>query len=168
MGRSHKTGTAWIAGFKILKGLILLTVSLGLLPLVHADIATFFSRLFETLRLDADSRILHGVILKIDALQPHDVLMASLVSMAFAAVLLTEGIGLWYQMSWAAYVAVVSTSLFIPFEIYELVAQVTVMRMLLLIVNLAIVWYLVAQLKHHTLRSRRRSVRSLAREETSA
>jgi len=149
----HLAGAELIAGFKIVKGLVLLTVSLGLLPLIHADLATFTSRLFEEFRLNADSRILHGLILKIDALQPHDVLMASLVGSAFAAVLLTEGLGLHFQMSWAAYLAVVSTGLFIPFEILELLEEVSATRVLLLIVNVVIVWYLITQLKHHTFRT---------------
>jgi len=153
MRKRQQAGTELIAGFKIAKGLVLLTVSLGLLPLIHADIATFFSRLFEELRLNADSRILHSLILSIDALQPHDVLMASLVGLAFSAILLTEGMGLHFHMSWAAYMAVVSTSLFIPFEIFELLEEVSGTRVLLLIVNVVIVWYLITQLKHHTFRT---------------
>jgi hypothetical protein len=34
---------ALIAGFKVVKGLLLLLVGLGLLKLVHAEIATLFS-----------------------------------------------------------------------------------------------------------------------------
>jgi uncharacterized membrane protein (DUF2068 family) len=64
-------------------------------------------------------------------------------------------------MSWAAYLAVISTSLFIPFELYELLERVTVLRVALLVLNLVIVLYLIAQLKHHTFSIRRRTVRSL-------
>src|SRR5438094_957084 len=114
MTKQHHTGMALIAGFKVAKGVLLLLVGLGLLKLVHAEIATLFSQLLEALHLNADSRILHNLILKVDALQPHSVLVISLVSMAYAALLLTEGVGLWFEFSWAAYLTVISTSLF-PF-----------------------------------------------------
>src|SRR5438046_4950915 len=119
MTKQHHTGMALIAGFKVAKGVLLLLVGLGLLKLVHAEIATLFSQLLEALHLNADSRILHNLILKVDALQPHSVLVISLVSMAYAARLLTEGVGLWFEFSWAAYLTVISRSLFPPFEIYE-------------------------------------------------
>jgi hypothetical protein len=67
--RSHQTGLAAIAVFKLVKGVLLLLVGLGLLKLMHADIATLFSRLIEALHLNADSRIFHALVLKVDALQ---------------------------------------------------------------------------------------------------
>ena len=152
--RSHQTGLAVIAVFKIVKGLLLLLVGLGLLQLMHAEIATLFSQLIEALHLNADSRIIHALVLNVDALQPHTVLVAGLVSLGYAGMLLLEGIGLWLERSWAAYLTVISTSLLLPFELYEVIAQVSLLRVGVLILNLVIVLYLVVQLKHHTLRSR--------------
>ena len=83
--------------------------------------------------------------------------------MGYAAIFLTEGIGLWYEMSWAAYLAVNSTSFFIPFEVYELLDRITVLRMGILLLNLAIVAYLIRELKRHTLRSRRRKTQKMLR-----
>ena len=154
MTKQHHTGMALIAGFKVAKGVLLLLVGLGLLKLVHAEIATLFSQLLEALHLNADSRILHNLVLKVDALQPHSVLVISLVSMAYAALLLTEGVGLWFEFSWAAYLTVISTSLFLPFEFYEVVERITTLRIGVLLLNLVIVLYLVTQLKHHALRAR--------------
>lgn len=45
---------------------------MGQLKLMHADIATLFSRLIEALHLNADSRIIHAMVLKVDALQPQN------------------------------------------------------------------------------------------------
>ena len=149
----HQTGLAAIALFKLVKGLLLLLVGFGLLKLMHADIATLFSRLIEALHLNADSRIIHALILKVDALQPHSVLMAGLVSLGYAGMLLLEGIGLWLERSWAAYLTVISTSLLLPFELYEVIDRVSLLRVGVLVLNLVIVLYLVIQLKQHTLRS---------------
>ncbi|MFO0730667.1 MAG: DUF2127 domain-containing protein [Nitrospiraceae bacterium] len=84
---------AAIALFKLLKGGLLLALGLGLLKLVHVEVATVFSLLIEALHLDADSRFIHGMVLRVDALQPHSLQVAALVSLAYAALLTVEGSG---------------------------------------------------------------------------
>lgn len=138
----------------MVKDLLLLFLGLGLLKLVHAEIATLFSLLIEALHVNADSRLIHTLVLKVDALQPHTVLLAGLVSLRYAGMLLVEGIGLWLELTWAAYLTVVSTSLLLPFELYEVIEQVSMLRVGVLLLNLVIVFYLVSQLKRHTFRSR--------------
>jgi uncharacterized membrane protein (DUF2068 family) len=152
--RSHHIGLAVIAVFKVVKGVLLLLIGLGLLKLVHAEIATLFSLLIEALHLNADSRLIHALVLKVDALQSHTVLLAGLVSLGYAGMLLVEGIGLWLELTWAAYLTVVSTSLLLPFELYEVIEQVSMLRVGLLLLNLVIVFYLISQLRRHTLRAR--------------
>jgi uncharacterized membrane protein (DUF2068 family) len=60
----------------------------------------------------------------------------------YGALQLVEGIGLWSLRRWGEYVAVVGTTLFIPFEAYEIAEKVTVLRTLALAVNIAAVLYL--------------------------
>jgi uncharacterized membrane protein (DUF2068 family) len=152
--RTPHTGLAVIAVFKVVKGVLLLLVGLGLLKLVHAEIATLFSLLIEALHLNADSRLIHALVLKVDALQPNSVLLGGLVSLGYAGMLLVEGIGLWLEFTWAAYLTVVSTSLLLPFELYEVIEQVSILRIGVLLLNLVIGAYLVSQLRRHTLRTR--------------
>src|SRR4029077_11678643 len=152
--RSHHTGLAVIAVFKVVKGLLLLLLGLGLLKLVHAEIATLFSLLIEALHLNADSRFIHELVLKVDALQPHSVLLAGLVRLCYAEMLFVGGVGRWAEMAWGASLTVVSTSLLLPFELYEVIERVSMLRVGVLLVNLIIVLYLVSQLKQHTLRAR--------------
>lgn len=52
--RRHQTSLAVMAMFNLVKGALLILVGLGLLKLMYADIATLFSRLIETLPLDAE------------------------------------------------------------------------------------------------------------------
>jgi hypothetical protein len=56
---------------------------------------------------------------------------------------MTEAVGLWLYRRWGEYFAMVATSLGLPYEIYDLVHQVTVPRVLFFAVNLALVLYLV-------------------------
>ncbi|MEQ1795689.1 MAG: DUF2127 domain-containing protein [Nitrospira sp.] len=151
---AHHTGLAAIAVLKLVKGVLVLLLGLGLLKLVHAEIATLFALLIEALHLNADSRLIHTLVLKVDALQPHSVLLAGLVSVGYAGLMLVEGGGLWLEYSWAAYLTVVSTSPLVPVELYEIIEQVTLLRVGALLLNLVIVFYLISQLKHHALRKR--------------
>lgn len=54
-----------------------------------------------------------------------------------------ETIGLWKERRWAEYLTVVATAGFLPFEIRELWERVTVVRLSALVVNLAILVWLV-------------------------
>jgi uncharacterized membrane protein (DUF2068 family) len=150
----HHSGLAAIALFKMAKGLLLLSAGFGLLELLHADIATLFAQLLEALHVNADSRAIHALILRVDELQPHTVLLAGLTGLSYGVMLLVEGIGLWWERSWAAYLTVASTSLLLPVELYELVERITLFRLTLLLVNVLIVWYLIMQLRRHTLGNR--------------
>jgi len=150
---SHRPGLALIAVFKMVKGLLLSVVGVGLLELMHAEIATLFSLLIEALHLNVDSRVVHAAVLKVDALQPHSLLVMAIVSLCYAGLLLVEGFGLWLEVSWAAYLTVISTSLLLPFEFYEVLQRPSGLRIGVLLLNLVIVLYLIRQLKHHTLHS---------------
>ena len=61
---------------------------------------------------------------------------------AYAALEGVEAIGLWYQKRWAEYLTFIATTLFIPLEIYELTLTVSPFKVIALLVNLAIVIYL--------------------------
>ena len=53
-----------------------------------------------------------------------------------------EAVGLWYQRRWAEYLTFIVTTSFIPLEVYELIHKFTPLKVFALVVNLAIVIYL--------------------------
>ena len=68
--------------------------------------------------------------------------MLLITAVAYAVVETTEAVGLWHEKRWAEYLTVVATAGFLPFEILELVDKVTVLRLGALVVNLAVLVYL--------------------------
>jgi len=62
---------------------------------------------------------------------------------AYALVELIEGIGLWLLKRWGEYFAMVVTSVGIPYEIYDLTAKITPLRLIAFAINVALVVYLV-------------------------
>jgi uncharacterized membrane protein (DUF2068 family) len=61
---------------------------------------------------------------------------------ALAVIELVEAVGLWYQQRWAEYLTFVVTAAFLPLEVYELSRTVSPFKVIALVVNLAIVVYL--------------------------
>ena len=59
-----------------------------------------------------------------------------------AVVELVEAVGLWYQKRWAEYLTFIVTAAFIPLEIYELTRTISPLKIIALVVNVAIVVYL--------------------------
>ncbi|HNI70044.1 MAG TPA: DUF2127 domain-containing protein [Marmoricola sp.] len=68
--------------------------------------------------------------------------MIGLVSV-YAVLLFAQGVGLWSMRRWGEYVAAVATSVFIPFEIHELLEKVTWIRVSALVLNILLVVYIV-------------------------
>jgi Predicted membrane protein (DUF2127) len=54
-----------------------------------------------------------------------------------------ESVGLWLGKRWGEYFAMVATSVFLPYEVYDLTVKVTWLRVAAFLVNLLLVVYLV-------------------------
>src|SRR3954454_12919182 len=53
-----------------------------------------------------------------------------------------EAVGLWMQKRWAEYLTLIATALFLPLEVYEIVHKLSPTKIFALIVNIAVVLYL--------------------------
>lgn len=65
------------------------------------------------------------------------------LALLYAVIEWFEAIGLWLERRWAEYLTVIATAGFLPLEIHELTKRVTVLRVLALVVNVALVVWLV-------------------------
>jgi uncharacterized membrane protein (DUF2068 family) len=53
-----------------------------------------------------------------------------------------EAVGLWYQRRWAEYLTLIATAALLPLEVYELSRTLSPLKLVTLILNLAVVAYL--------------------------
>jgi len=88
---------------------------------------------------DVLSRELH----RIADLHRGTVTTLAITALAYFVIEGVEAVGLWIERRWAEYLTVVATAGFLPFEIHELADRVTVLRVGALVVNVAILVYLV-------------------------
>jgi uncharacterized membrane protein (DUF2068 family) len=65
-----------------------------------------------------------------------------LVVAAYAVIEGAEAVGLWFQKRWAEYLTFIATTALIPLELYEIVTKGSPLKVLTLIVNIAVVGYL--------------------------
>jgi uncharacterized membrane protein (DUF2068 family) len=87
----------------------------------------------------------HGLVGRLDELFSLKKGTLQLVGAGLAGLAVIEGVeavGLWYQRRWAEYLTFIVTTALIPLEVYELTATVSWFKVVALIVNLAIVVYL--------------------------
>ncbi|MBM9467041.1 DUF2127 domain-containing protein [Nakamurella leprariae] len=100
-----------------------------------------FRPLAQQLGWDVDrSSVVHGID-RFFAWSPNALSWLLVGLVGYAALNLVEAYGLWSMRRWGEYFSVVATSVFLPLEIHEIAEKVTVLRVLLLVVNvLAIVW----------------------------
>jgi uncharacterized membrane protein (DUF2068 family) len=75
----------------------------------------------------------------------------------YALLQLAEGIGLWSLKRWGEYVAAVGTSVFLPLEVYELTKNITTLKIVALVINLALVAYLIISKRLFGVRGGRRA-----------
>jgi uncharacterized membrane protein (DUF2068 family) len=87
----------------------------------------------------------HGIINSLRHLfsvQQGTLTKIGLVLAVYAAVEGLEAVGLWYQKRWAEYLTFIATTALVPFEIYEIVTKGSPFKVITLIINVAVVAYL--------------------------
>ena len=127
---------------------------IGLAVLVYAfrgskdSLSQSFDRDLPLLRPLADqigwnidnSKIIRGID-QVFALTSLTLTWIAIGLLAYAALMFVEAVGLWMIKRWGEYFSVVATSVFLPWEIYEIVDRVTWLRLVLLLINIvAVVW----------------------------
>jgi uncharacterized membrane protein (DUF2068 family) len=136
---------ALIAVFRLAKALVLVAVALGALHLLDRDVAARVHTALEALPFVARHPAVEEATAKVTGASRRHLEITAWVGLGYAALFATEGVGLWLQRVWAEYLTIVATTSFIPFEVYELTRRFTPIRLGVLMVNVAIVGYLVAR-----------------------
>jgi uncharacterized membrane protein (DUF2068 family) len=140
-------GLRVIAVFKLAKALLLIAVGVGAVNLLHKDVAGLAQHWADVVRVDPDNRFIHALIARLGVMDDRKLEELSVGSFFYAALAMTEGIGLWLEKRWAEYFTIAMTCSLVPLELYEIARQVTITRLALLLVNVGIVWYLFRQLR---------------------
>jgi len=148
--RPQRPGDRWIlliAVFKLIKSILLVAAGIGALRLLHRDVADVVERWIDVFRVDPDNRFIHSVLVKVLTVNDRSLKEISAGTFAYAALFLTEGTGLLLRKRWAQYFTIIVTGSFLPLEVYELMLHASVAKLLVILLNVAIIGYLVVRLR---------------------
>jgi len=138
---------ALIGFFKLVKALLLVVVGIGAIKFLHKDLASTVIHWLQVLRVDPDSQHVHRLLERIFRVTPRQLKELSVGTFLYAGVFATEGMGLLLRKRWAEYFTIIATGGLIPLEIYELARHFTLAKLMVLLVNALIVWYLAARVR---------------------
>jgi uncharacterized membrane protein (DUF2068 family) len=132
-----------IGAAKLLKALTLLAAGVGLVSMGDGHEPSQLAHLAA----DPQNHYINSVMAKLASTDPHKLRELGVGSFIYAALFATEGTGLLLRKLWAEYLTIVITTSFIPLEIYEMVEHKSVVKGIVIALNVAIVIYLVWRLR---------------------
>ncbi|HEX3661013.1 MAG TPA: DUF2127 domain-containing protein [Acidobacteriaceae bacterium] len=131
-----------IGVFKLLQALLFILLGIGAMRLLHKDLMDLAERFILSMRFDPEGHFVNLFLDKVALIDPHRLKQITAVVFAIAALDMIEGTGLVLEKAWAEYVTLVLTASFLPWEFFEILRHITWIRAVLLIINLAVVIYL--------------------------
>jgi uncharacterized membrane protein (DUF2068 family) len=143
----HARGLLLVGLFKLTKAMFFTAVGAGALHLVHKNVADVLMHIVDALRIGPESRLVEFLLSRATVINSHQLREAGTLSFLYAAVCVVEGTGLVLRKGWAEYFTVILTALGLPWESYELMDRFSMYKVALLVLNLAVLLYLLWVLK---------------------
>lgn len=140
-------GLVLIGIFKLLQGLLLIGFAFGFLGFLHRDVQEVVTDWLEARHFDMGNHYIIDLLAKLDEITDTHLRALSGVAFVYSGIFLTEGIGLLQKKRWAEYLTVIATALLIPVELYEVIRHFGPVKLVVLVLNVAIVWFLIRLLR---------------------
>lgn len=148
-------GIRTVALLEAAKGVVVLLSGFGLFALLHRNVQALAEELVKHTHLNPASHAPRIFIEYAGHLDDARLQQLALAALAYAGVRLVEAYGLWCEKTWGEGLAAASGAIYLPFELRELLAQPGLLTSCLLLINLAVVLFMVDSLR------RRRAARPL-------
>jgi len=161
--RSRSSPDQWIIAiglFKLLQAVMFILLGIGALRLLHKDLMQVTEHFILAMRFNPEGHFVNLFLEKVAMIDPHRLKQISAAIFGIAALDIIEGTGLVLEKTWAEFVTLVLTASFLPWEFFELLRHDSWIRVLLTIINLAVVVYL---LHYVQVRMRERRLRRAGR-----
>jgi uncharacterized membrane protein (DUF2068 family) len=137
-----------VATLEVTKGMIVLLAACGVLLLMQRedpwDIADGLLRL---LHISPDHHFAQVFLDWADSLTDAKLWTIAAGALSYSVLRFAEAYGLWYARAWAEWIALISGTLYLPFEIYKLVHKQNLFHISVFLLNVAVVLYMVYALK---------------------
>ena len=135
-------GLRVVALFEGAKGALVLLTGFGLLALIHRDLHAAADQLVRHFHINPASHYPRIFIDLSDRLTDMKLWAMAIGAMLYAVIRFAEAVGLWLQRRWAEWFGLLTGGMYVPVEVYEVVRGVTWTKVTVLVVNAAVVAYL--------------------------
>jgi uncharacterized membrane protein (DUF2068 family) len=137
-------GLKAVAAMEASKGLLSLFVGLGLHLLAKYNLPQLMTQSVQMLHLNSTNPLVHQFLAKAGGLMTGINLTLIIAgSILYGCVRLVEAYGLWHEMVWTEWFALISCGVYVPFEIYEIIQGFDFFDLITLLINLLIVGYMI-------------------------
>jgi uncharacterized membrane protein (DUF2068 family) len=131
-----------VATFEFFKGIFVVIMGICALALVQNDTSVIAQKMLALLHISSDRHSAQVFLDFADSVTDARLWAAARIAFAYAALRFTEAYGLWHEGTWAEWVAFLSGTLLLPWEVRELFRGLAFWRCALLIGNLAVVCFM--------------------------
>ena len=135
-------GLRSVAVFEAVKGLLVLAAGLGLLHLLHKDLQLEGENWLRFLHMNPEHHYEQLFLQAMGRIKQKNLIWFALGALAYCIVRLIEAYGLWHRRIWAEWFAILSGSMYLPVEFYELFRHFSKFKVGLVVLNIVIVAYL--------------------------
>ncbi|WP_288377897.1 DUF2127 domain-containing protein [uncultured Massilia sp.] len=139
-------GIRTVALLEAAKGVVVLLTGFGLFALLHRNVQVFAEELVRHSHLNPASHMPRVFIDYAGHLDDAGLMQLAFAAIAYSSVRLVEAYGLWFERAWGEGVAAFSGAIYLPFELRELFTKPGLLTFCLLLINLAIVLFMIDNL----------------------
>jgi uncharacterized membrane protein (DUF2068 family) len=151
-GKGRRSGlmTLRIAAlFEGAKGLLVLLAGGGLLAYIHKDLHAAAGELVRHFHLNPASHY-PQIFLDLAAKMSDSGLRAmAAAAFIYSLIRIVEAVGLWLDRRWAEWFGILTGSIYLPLEIFELTRSITWPKVTVLVVNAVVIIFLLSHVVLH-------------------
>jgi uncharacterized membrane protein (DUF2068 family) len=140
---AHTKGLRTIALVEAAKGAIVLIIGFGLLSFLGRDAEEYAEHVVNRLHLNPAHHYPQIFIHAMTDVTDSGLWMLAGLAALYSIIRVVEAYGLWRQRRWAEWLAALSGAVYVPVEIYEIAHRASWLKIGALVINLAIVAYMV-------------------------
>ena len=133
--------------FRLFKALLLVAGGVTALELMRPEAGQRIRHWLAAIPYASDHAWLQHLIATVTGLDHRHALIVAMAAFSYAALFIVEGAGLILERFWAEWVTVIATVSFVPFEGYELMSRPSAAKGIILVLNMAILVYLVWRIR---------------------
>jgi uncharacterized membrane protein (DUF2068 family) len=141
---SHKGGLRTVAVFEAFKGALALASAYVLIVMIRRDVdfEDAAEHILFSLHINPSHHWSQQFLHVADQISGINLAMIAAIAITYASLRFAEGYGLWRQRAWAEWLAIISGSIYLPFEIYKVVRRPNQLHWAILGTNILVVLYI--------------------------